>query len=185
MLRPASCCHLHVLPHAPLQLLSEQTRKMDGRAGGRSADTACLPPGPPAPRHSTRRGEAAAITLFIFSLFIRDVSTSPLPPPCWRMSVLAAESQLTVPLDGIHHLHVAQLGIGAFLFLASILKHHQVFLRVVDVSKPLSPTAGSAFCGATRLNRVSMGSALSHRLPSVDCIARVLPCHDSCKAKRD
>lgn len=135
---PARQCqllHLHVLPHALLELLSEQTRKMDGPASGRSADTARLPgclggtPGPAAPHHSAQHTAAAAVALFIFSLFIRDFSTSPPPPsPQWRMGILAAETQLTVSLDLIHQLHVAQLGTGVFLFLDSILKHHQVFL---------------------------------------------------------
>lgn len=67
------------------------------------------------------------------------------------MRILAAETRLTVSLDRIHHLHVAQLGIGVFLFLASILKHIQVFLQVADGSKAPSPTTGVAFWGATCL----------------------------------
>lgn len=150
---------------------------------GRSADTArlpgCLggtPPGPAAPHHSAQRGAAAAIALFIFPLFIRDISTSPLPSPGCRVRILAAGSQLTIFLG---HLRVAQLGIGVFLFLGRVFKHRQVVLRVA---------AGIAFRRATRLehrlSRVYTGSALSHRLPLVHCTACVLPCHDSCKAKR-
>lgn len=101
---------------------------------GRSADTArlpgCLggtPPGPAAPHHSAQRGAAAAIALFIFPLFIRDISTSPLPSPGCRVRILAAGSQLTIFLG---HLRVAQLGIGVFLFLGRVFKHRQVVLRV-------------------------------------------------------
>ena len=66
---------------------------------GRFADAArlpgCLggmPPSRAAPYDLTRRGAVAAITLFIFSRFIRAVSTSPFPPPGWRMHILATET---------------------------------------------------------------------------------------------
>lgn len=76
------------------------------------------------------------MTLFIFSQFIRAISTSPFPPTHWRMHILVTETQLAIFLDHIHCLRMAWLGTGVFFFLVSILKHCPVFLQVTNLGKP-------------------------------------------------